>query len=104
MIKSLIISFLILLALKGPAQNDSAFFKQYMRKGDSIFIKLKNGDTSVDFKHVMDAYNTAALIYPELADAARDSMMAVFTYIEKVKNDAIVQRIRADTATEQARK
>jgi len=75
-----------------------------MRKGDSIFIRLKSGDTSVDFKHVMDAYNTAALVYPEMADAARDSMMEVFTYIEKVKNDAIVQRIRANTATEQARK
>src|SRR6476620_8595807 len=104
MIKSLIISFLILLNLKGLAQDDSAFFKEYMKKGDSIFIKLKSGDTSVCFKKAMDAYNTGVLIYPVLADAARDSMMEVFTYIEKVKNDAIVQRIRANTATEQARK
>lgn len=95
MMKTLIISFLIVLSLDSIAQDDSIFYEQYMRKGESKFKMLRKNDTSIKFQDVINAFNTAALIYPEKAELARGEIFKVFKYIESVKDTANAKTIEA---------
>jgi len=85
MIKWVIILSTFLLNREGMAQSDSdsAFFNRYMQIGDEKFEKKKNRGEG-EFYDAINAYNTAMLIYPEMADSARKRIKVVFDEIQRV--------------------
>lgn len=96
-----------MISLQGLSQDTCLYYQRYIDIGDSIFNKLRIDTKSEKlikadagkFTDAINAYNTAMLHCPKMAQQAREKILKVFEYIEQVKKEAIVQTQLARDAT-----
>jgi len=97
--KNLLFLIFLIGQLTAAAQSNCPYYKKYVATGDA---ELKKG-SKANFEAAIDAYSTAMLHCPDMADIARGKILTVFKAIEKLKTEAENAQKQANAALAEVR-